>query len=312
MRRIVVTAACLILLLTGCGDSPPAAEPTAEPTAQPTTPTATTPAPTGTGTTGSPTASPSVTETATGTPAPTASEDPSGATEITAFFARDTSWVEPETHPLDEPTVGVARAAMELMAAGGTTDPGLQTLVPEGTEVLGADIDGSTLIVDMSEAVRSGQFGAESEATLAQQFAHTGTQFDGIEGVQVLVEGQVVDSLYGHVDWSRPLTPDEFALSPVDVQTPEWGSQVEAGEVAVTGEANTFEANVLLQLIAPDGTEGEQEFTTATCGTGCRGTWSHTFTLDQSGTWIVEAAESDPSDGEGRAPLVVRHELVVP
>ena len=79
--------------------------------------------------------------TPTPTPTPTDEPDdgeppPDGVTEATAFFVRTAEqglFVEPETHGLDRPAEGDARAAMEALVAGNTIDPNLSTAAPSGT-----------------------------------------------------------------------------------------------------------------------------------------------------------------------------------
>jgi hypothetical protein len=218
-------------------------------------------------------------------------------------------WVEPDTAALDEPTVAVARAAFEHMVAGDPADPGLMTLTGDGVEVLGVAIDGSTLTLDLSGDLRDNRQGSGAEEALRQQIAHTGTQFDGVEEVRLLLDGGEISELWGHIDWSEPATADPWALSPITFDTHRWGEEVPVGEVTVGGEANTFEATVQLRLIGPNGDVLEDTFTTATSGSGERGRWEHTFFLETPVRWTIEAMEPDPSDGEGRPPFTTTLEL---
>lgn len=307
MRRLALLLAALFLV-SACGEDP-AAEPTAPPTPTPTaaTPTAEPPTPTA--------PAPTPTETSTApAPTPTATEEPTGqgATTATAYLVRvgDSGfWVEPVTTTLDEPTVAVARAAMELLVAGEAADPNLGSMAGPGVSVLGVDIDGDLMTVDLSAEIRDNASGGPGEAALAQQLAHTAAQFDGVERVRLLVDGGEISELWGHLDWSEPVEPEPFAVSPITFDSHEWGAQVPAGEVTVGGEANTFEANVQLRLLGPEGDVVEETFTTATSGSGERGTWEHTFVLEGAGTWTIEAFEDDPSDGEGRPPFSTTLEL---
>jgi hypothetical protein len=228
--------------------------------------------------------------------------------EVTAYFVRDDPnrvAVEPETHVLHTPTEGVARAAMELLVAGETRDPNLSTLAPADTEVLGVRVDGDVLIVDFSDAIRHGIGGTMGESALAAQLTHTGAQFDGVERVRVWVEGEPIDELWGHIDWSEPMEPPPHSLSPIIIDEPEWGDEVPAGPVTVSGTSLTFEANVVLRLYDPDGNLVEDTFTTAhQPDIDQRGPFEHTFETpaDRAGTWRIEAVAPDmagPDEGPG-------------
>lgn len=237
------------------------------------------------------------------TPEPT--PEPEGATEATAFFLRgepvDRVAVEPETHELDEPTEGVARAAMELLVAGDTHDPNLFTHAPEGTEVLDVHISDGVMIVDLSEEVRNGMGGGSNEAAFAQQLAHTAAQFDDVDAFLLWVEGEPTEDLWGHVGWGEPMEPDPYALSPIIIESPAWDDELSAGPVTLSGTSLTFEANVVLELYDPDGELVEETFTTAAQpDVDQRGPFEHTFDAeaDRPGRWRVEAISADASGGQ--------------
>lgn len=239
---------------------------------------------------------------------PEGDEDDEGQ-RITAFLVRsagDRLWVEPATMRLQTSTMGVARASMEALMAAESDE--LETLAPEGTRVLGATISDDVLRVDLSEHVREGSAGAEAEQAFAQQLAHTAAQFDGVDAVEVLVGGEEIEELWGHLDWSGPIEPDGLALSPIVIED----AFVEEGAITVSGQATTYEATVELTLIGPDGEIVEETFTTADCGAPCRGPWAHTFdtAAESSGTWTVEAAAPQVTD-EGDAPFQTTTEVAV-
>ena len=238
--------------------------------------------------------------------------------EVTAWFARfgdTTVWVEPVT-VLRPPTEGVARAAMEVLFDEKPANPDLRTMPPPDAELLGVRREGDLLIVDVSREIDppSAGRGSMEELALAQQLAHTATQFEGVRGVKLLVDGEEIEDLWGHYDWSKPVEPEPFAETPITIEDPGWLEEVPHGRLTASGEANTYEATLAVRLIDPDGKTVEEEWITATSGTGTRGTWEHTFDAEvqQPGTWVVEAEEPDPSGGaEGRKPLVVRQEFRV-
>lgn len=82
----------------------------------------------------------------------------------------------------------------------------------------------------------------------------------------------------------------------------------------VSGTANVFEANVGVEVLDQNGHELAKTFTTATCGTGCVGTFSvpvrFEVAREEPGTIVVH---DDDAAGTGTPPHVVRvHVVLVP
>ena len=77
--------------------------------------------------------------------------------------------------------------------------------------------------------------------------------------------------------------------------------------VVIRGSANVFEANVGIQVLDENGEVLVETFTTATCGTGCRGTFRIAVPFevdhDQEGTIVVH---DDDAAGTGTFPHEVR------
>jgi hypothetical protein len=77
--------------------------------------------------------------------------------------------------------------------------------------------------------------------------------------------------------------------------------------VFIRGSANVFEANVGIQILDEDGNVLVETFTTATCGTGCRGTYRTRVRYEvdhaQQGTIVVH---DDDAAGTGTFPNEVR------
>ena len=67
----------------------------------------------------------------------------------------------------------------------------------------------------------------------------------------------------------------------------------------VSGTANTFEANVRIRLLGENGEILVDTFTTATCGTGCRGDYSKKikFQLDREQSGTLQVFEESAQDG---------------
>jgi hypothetical protein len=94
-------------------------------------------------------------------------------------------------------------------------------------------------------------------------------------------------------------TTTAISAEPIVVERPARSESV-SSPVEIAGTANVFEANVTVQILDENGTELARDFTTATCGTGCRGNFSirlaYRSPKEQSGTIVVS---DDDADGDG-------------
>lgn len=87
----------------------------------------------------------------------------------------------------------------------------LTSYVPEGTRLLGAELEEGICYVDLSAEFLEGEPTDRQRATLLlYSMVNTLGSLDSVEGVQLLVEGQIVSD-YGGINTARPLTPD-FSL----------------------------------------------------------------------------------------------------
>ncbi|MFC4021547.1 Gmad2 immunoglobulin-like domain-containing protein [Micromonospora sp. GCM10011542] len=180
-------------------------------------------------------------------------------------------------------TVATSRLALTELAAGPTTveaATGLSTLVPGGTEV--------TRITDGVATVPPGPADGQpaSRRLREAQVVWTLTQFPTVRQVRFGAAAPV----------SRPDYAD--LLPPIVVTGPTAGQPV-TSPLTVTGTADVFEATVSVRVLDATGRELATGFTTASCGSGCRGdyrvviTWRST--REQRGT--IEVYEVSPRDG---------------
>jgi immunoglobulin-like protein involved in spore germination len=99
---------------------------------------------------------------------------------------------------------------------------------------------------------------------------------------------------------------DVDELPAIVVESPAAGETV-SSPVVVSGSANVFEANVTVRILGAGGRELAETFTTATCGSGCRGDFSVSVPFRvqaaQPGRIVVH---DDDAAGTGRPPHVVR------
>ena len=161
-------------------------------------------------------------------------------------------------------------------------DPALLSYIPEGTRLLGVEVAGGIATVDLSdEFFRETQDGDAAtfivDHRALAQIVFTLTRFPEIDGVRFLIEGQ--PSLGRWTEGQS--VPDSFTradyedlLAPVMIESPIYWASGGENPLVVTGTADVFEATVSLELLDEQGTILWEGFTTATCGTGCRGDFS--------------------------------------
>ncbi len=87
-------------------------------------------------------------------------------------------------------------------------------------------------------------------------------------------------------------------LPAITVQSPVIGAQV-TSPVTVSGTADVFEAVVSVRILDSAGHEIARTFTTASCGTGCRGDYSVTvsYSVPRTEPGTIEVFESSAKNG---------------
>lgn len=96
-------------------------------------------------------------------------------------------------------------ALRELLQGPYPTDE-LEPSIPVGTRLLGLEITGDLATADFSRELRDNfNGGAQLESLLVTAIVNTLTEFEQIKRVQILLEGEQVESLGGHVTVDQPL-----------------------------------------------------------------------------------------------------------
>ncbi|MDO9535959.1 MAG: GerMN domain-containing protein [Bacillota bacterium] len=98
-----------------------------------------------------------------------------------------------------------ARRLMEALLKG-PEDEDLSSIIPDNTRLLDLRVEGGIAYVDFSNEIAAAHYGGETEEVLIDSIVWTLTQLDEIEAVQLLIEGEVVDTIGGHMSISKPLT----------------------------------------------------------------------------------------------------------
>jgi len=202
---------------------------------------------------------------------------PGETVDVRVYWLRDGK-VWPALREVEE-TQAVASAALEELQNGPTEmkkgDLGF-------TSAVSADFQGVT--ISEGVAYPDGLIDLSQEGL--GQIVYTLTQFPTIESVEI--GGQ----RYTRGDF-EDLTPAILVESPLPFQEV-------TSPLRVTGTANTFEATFNYELTDTDGLIVDQNFVTATSGTGTRGTFDFTtgpFTVPFDGIGSLIVFELSAKDG---------------
>jgi hypothetical protein len=230
---------------------------------------------------------------------------------VEVWFARDGGLVAVRrTHTA---TRAVATAAINSLLDGPTAAEraaGISSAVPAGTRLLGINIENGVATIDLTSDYQSGG-GSLSMQTRLGQVVYTLTQFPTVQKVRFRLDGSPVDVFSSEgIVLDHPVGRADYAelLPAIVVDKPAADTHV-TSPVTVSGTANVFEANVTVEVLDAKGAVVGKTFTTATCGTGCRGRYSVDVTYkvgkEQPGTIVVH---DDDAAGTGKPP----HEVRVP
>jgi germination protein M len=103
---------------------------------------------------------------------------------------------------------------LNTLLEGPTSDElnlGLLNLIPDGTRLLSAAVRDRVAYLNFSEEFRFNPMGFEGLMAQLQQIVYSTTEFSTVEGVQILIEGQLVEYLgVEGLFIGKPLTRDSF------------------------------------------------------------------------------------------------------
>ena len=155
---------------------------------------------------------------------------PSADTQPTVVYYRDgEGYLVPVTRRVDK-TDGIAKATLNLLVASSANDLaaarlGLKTTVPEGTKI-DLDIAGGKARVDLSkEALNCA--GAEQEGLMVASVAQTLCEFDSVDEVSFLFDGQKRSRLTYGTDVSGVFTGKNVNLESVSASADPGARQVQ-------------------------------------------------------------------------------------
>ena len=241
-----------------------------------------------------PSGSPSPTQTTPASPSPTPSGTPSPSgrklTYQVWFLDHGMLFVTKRTEPF---TPAVAGIALNGLLAG----PNPAESAAGVTSAMEAGINGriTAHVNEKATVDLDPRFYQQTTAIVRlrqAQVVYTLTQYSTIGKVLFTSNGQPK----GTIAWSRKDFDD--LLPAILVESPLIGQRI-PNPVTVSGTANVFEATVSLRILDENGKVVANTFTTATCGTGCRGDYSVSvhYSVDHQQDGTVEVYESSAKDG---------------
>jgi hypothetical protein len=174
-------------------------------------------------------------------------------------------------------TKAVGTAAIQALLAGPNetelgASPAMYTDIPSGTKLLSLSVDHGVAIVSLSKEFEAGGDPTTIRGRTAQ-LVFALTQFPTITAVRLLID----DDLPHLASLVSPFSRSSFTdqLPAIWVDRPAWGG-VLGSPGRVTGLANVFEAQFRVQVLDGAGRSLLDTPATATCGTGCWGTFDVT------------------------------------
>jgi germination protein M len=262
------------------------------------------------GMTSGPTAVPGQSPTAppVGTPGVEPTPDGGGITTVRVYFFLgsfvDNSGLVPVLREIPH-TVAVGSAAMAALLEGPNDDelgarPAMYSAIPEGTRFLGLRIEDGIATVNLSREFESGGGSASVIGRLAQ-VVYTLTQFPTVSGVSFELDGVPVRAFAGEgVVLDEPVDRDDYLdqLPVIFVDRPAWGG-VLGSPARISGLANVFEATFQIRIADGEGRGLVQKPATASCGTGCWGTFDERiqYSVSQAGWGTLQVFELSAQDG---------------
>ena len=223
------------------------------------------------------------------------------ATSSVAVYLLRDGKVSPVRRTIDA-TPAVARAALTSLLAGPTdaeTAVGLVSAIPAATSLRGLSVADGIATVDLDAT-----FGGGATPTVRERVAQvvaTLTRFPSIRRVAFRLDGEPVDAIgpAERVRVSPPLGRRQIeAETPqILVESPLPGDPV-TSPIRVRGTANVFEATVSFEVRDAGENVVQRSFTTATSGTGTRGTFDTRLAVpDLEGQATIVAFEASAEDG---------------
>lgn len=92
----------------------------------------------------------------------------------------------------------------------GPESPTLSRTIPDGVKINEIKVKNGTTYLDFNRALVENHWGGSTgEILTVYSIVNTMAQFPEIDRVQILIEGEEIETLAGHLDLLKPLEPDK-------------------------------------------------------------------------------------------------------
>ena len=134
--------------------------------------------------------------------------------EVNLYFSDSQAmYLVPEKRKISQIPSLARQVVIELIKGPESSD--FYRTIPEGTQINEVYIADDIAYLDLSEEIfKNHPGGSSGELMTVYSIVNTLTEISPIKGVQILVEGNEMKSLAGHIDISMPLLRDEDWIKP--------------------------------------------------------------------------------------------------
>lgn len=135
---------------------------------------------------------------------------PSRVEVVLYFSTRDAMYLKGETREVERGNL--YKNTLEELIKGPTSSD-LGRTIPEGVSVIAISVKDGVAYPDFNQALVEKHWGGSTgEIMTVYSIVNTLAQFPEIERVQLLVEGEKIETLAGHMYLTEPLEPDQELL----------------------------------------------------------------------------------------------------
>ncbi len=120
------------------------------------------------------------------------------------FSTEDAMYLKSETRDIDQEKDLHYQIIEELLA--GPESEGLRATIPDGVKLLDYNIEGKNITLNFNNELRENHWGGSAgEMLTVYSIVNSYTFFKEIDSVSIILEGEEVNTLVGHLDLSEPL-----------------------------------------------------------------------------------------------------------